>query len=68
MEQKKRDDMRKQAHLLRAMDKELVRQSVDWLADNTDDEITALADKMEAFANSPHPLRGYWDSHGRPLV
>jgi hypothetical protein len=68
MEQKKRDDVRKQAQLLRAMDKELVRQSVHWLADSTDDEITTFADKMEAFANSPHPLQGFWDSHGRPLV
>jgi GT2 family glycosyltransferase len=68
MEEKKRNEMREQAHLLRTMDKELLRKSVDWLADNTDEEINALADKMEAFANSAHPLKGFWDSHGRALV
>jgi GT2 family glycosyltransferase len=68
MEEEKRNQMREQAHILRSTEKELLRKTVDWLADNTDEEITAIADKMEAFANSAHPLNGFWDSHGRPLV
>jgi hypothetical protein len=68
MEQKQRDEMRTQARLLQTLDKDLLRQSVEWLADKTDEEILVLANKMEAFADSPHPLKGFWDSHGRPLV
>lgn len=68
MEQKKREEMQTQARLLKTMDKEILRNHVDWLVGKTDEEIDALADKMKAFAASPHPLKGFWDSHGRPLV
>jgi len=68
MEEKQREEMRTQARLLQTFDKNLLRQNVEWLADKTDEEIHILAGKMEAFAESPHPLKGFWDSHGRPLV
>jgi hypothetical protein len=68
MEQQQREEMRTRAHLLQTYDKDLLRLYVDWLADKTDEEIDALGNKMEALANSPHPLKGFWDSHGRPLV
>ena len=68
LEQMRREEMRTQARLLLTIDKDLLRKHVDWIADKTDDEINAIAIKMQAFADSPHPLKGFWDSHGRPLV
>ena len=68
MEERQRDELRSLARLLHTMDKTLLRQNVEWLADKTNDEISSIASRMEEFADSPHPLQGYWDSHGRPLV
>lgn len=62
MEQKQRDEMRTQARLLRELDNDVLRKHVDWLAGKTDEEIRALSERMQAFADSPHPLKGFWDS------
>jgi hypothetical protein len=66
-EQADRDKMIQQARELRRADKNQIRQHISWMADFTDEEIMAEADKMERRANSPHPLGGHYDSHGRPL-
>lgn len=62
-----RNQMRQQAQQIRIANNDMLRQQVDWLAGKTDKEIADAADQMERLANSPHPLQGFWDSHGRPL-
>lgn len=68
MEQSKREKLRVLAQSLRTFDKEDLRQQIDWLKDKSDEEIIATVNNMEAWANSAHPLKGFWDMHGRPLV
>jgi hypothetical protein len=57
-----------QAQQIRNLNKDWARQNIDWMSDYTDEKIEEVADKMERIAKSPHPLAGFWDSHGRPLV
>jgi len=66
-ERDKRDQMRQQARELRATNNDLLRSQVESLADKSDEEIAEMADRIERLADSPHPLQGFWDSHGRPL-
>mmetsp|Transcript_30631 Transcript_30631/g.33911 ORF Transcript_30631/g.33911 Transcript_30631/m.33911 type:complete len:205 (+) Transcript_30631:872-1486(+) len=65
--QTKRDEMVQQARVLREVDKSIIRQHVSWMSMFTDEEILKEADKIERLARSPHPIGGYWDSHGRLL-
>ena len=67
-EQAERQQMIVQAQFLKESDKDFLRQNFDWLSALTDAEIDEAADGMERLARSPHPLEGYWDSHGRTLV
>lgn len=68
MEKEKRDTLRHQAKIIRHAKPEYVRLKNPFLADKTDKELLEYADRMEATANSPHPLGGFWDLHGHPLV
>jgi len=56
-----------QVRMLRNADKDAIRGHVEWMSKFTDEEILNEANKLERLARSPHPLGGYWDSHGRPL-
>ena len=42
-----------------------LRAGVSWLADKNDDEIRQMAGRLLRHADSPHPIDGFWDSHGR---
>jgi hypothetical protein len=66
-QQAERDRMIEQAKLLLEGDKDWIRQNINGMTDYTDEEIIATATRMGRLARSPHPLEGYWDSHGRPL-
>ena len=57
----------KQGEILKEQDPQLLRQHLPALAGMSDSEIKNHADRMIRFANSPHPLQGLWDSHGRPI-
>lgn len=65
-EQAERELMIQQARELRGVNKNWIRENIEWMATFTDEQIIAEADKMERLAKSPHPLGGHWDSHGRP--
>ena len=68
-EQKERDKLRKDGNtLLRNMEMGMTnatRNQFPDLAGKSDDEIRTAAKRMVRIADSPHPLAGYWDSHGR---
>jgi hypothetical protein len=66
-EQAERQQMIAQARTIKETDKDWLRQNYEWMSTLTDEEIDMAADAMERLARSPHPLEGYWDSHGRPL-
>ena len=67
-EREKREEMKRNARIIRKADNAVLRQHLAWAAGMTDEEIAAFADRLEKYADSPHPLNGFWDSHGRPLV
>jgi GT2 family glycosyltransferase len=67
MERAKRHQMREQAKAILIMNKDDVRQQVSWMSKMTDAEIDAGARRLIRLADSPHPLDGFWDSHGRPI-
>jgi hypothetical protein len=48
-------------------DPKTLRQVVPWMTNLSDEEIKEKAYRLERLANSPHPLEGYWDLHGRVL-
>mmetsp|Transcript_11864 Transcript_11864/g.18201 ORF Transcript_11864/g.18201 Transcript_11864/m.18201 type:complete len:498 (-) Transcript_11864:110-1603(-) len=62
-----RDKMLEQARIIRQTDNDQIRRHVTWMSEFTDEQIEAEANKLERLARSPHPLEGYYDSHGRPL-
>ena len=68
-EQKQREDMRKQGNaVLKVLDTgrvQVLESMVPWLAGKSQEEIRFLADKLIRLADSPHPLSGFWNSHGR---
>lgn len=68
-EQKQRDDIRREAQLvlqyLEAGKAKTLRSKVGWMEGKSDDAIRAMAHRMIKLADSPHPLAGFWDSHGR---
>ena len=67
-EKAEREQRIEQARKLKEADKNWVRENIEGMADYTDEQIMEAADILERRARSPHPLQGYWDSHGRPLV
>eukprot|EP00536_Pseudo-nitzschia_multiseries_P011043 jgi/Psemu1/289458/fgenesh1_pg.357_\ len=68
-EAKEREKLRNYSRLVLNMlergDGDHLRRNVDWLRDYSDNEILGKARRMEKIANSPHPLEGFWDMHGR---
>lgn len=68
-EAQERQKLRDQAMLVRTMlqkDEGIsLRQMVPWMRDLSDKEIAEKANHMEDLADSPHPLNGFWDMHGR---
>jgi hypothetical protein len=67
-EKAERERLKKQADLVDKMlaeDPGKLRAEVQFMADKSDDEIRQMAQRIRNLAASPHPLEGYWDSHGR---
>lgn len=67
-EKAERERLKMQADLVELMlieKPEKLRAEISWMADKSDDEIRKMADRLRRLANSPHPMEGYWDSHGR---
>lgn len=68
-EKEQRNAMRREARMvLEVLDSgraDSLRWKVEWLAGKTDDEIRAMANRINQVVDSPHPLAGFWDSHGR---
>jgi hypothetical protein len=48
-----------------AVDPEALRVQVPWMAGKSDKEIREMAMRLARLADSPHPMEGFWDSHGR---
>jgi hypothetical protein len=67
-EAQKREEMRKQAVIIRKFSPDLIRQSIPHMAAMSDKEMLELADKLEAMADSYHPLPGFWDDYGNPVT
>jgi hypothetical protein len=42
-----------------------LRAAVPWMEGKPDDEIRDMAHNILRLADSPHPMEGFWDSHGR---
>jgi len=66
-ERAERAKMREQAAALRATPGEALRLHLPQLRDKSDAEILAVADALEARADSHHPLPGFWDGMGHPI-
>lgn len=68
-ERKERDKIRLQARaILNLLDQDsvdVIKSQVPWMADMTREEIKNTADRMLRLMDSPHPMKGFWDSHGR---
>ena len=70
-EQAERVRLKTQADLVERMldeDPSTLRAHVRWIADKSNEEIREIAQRLRDLADSPHPLEGYFDSHGRPLT
>lgn len=70
-EQRERDELRDNGNTLLSYVEmgmtNVIRNKIPDLAGLSDDEIRTAAERMVRIADSPHPLAGYWDSHGRIL-
>jgi hypothetical protein len=69
-EAQERQQLRDQAKLVLAYlesDPDALRETLPWMENLSDEEIKEKAYRLERLANSPHPLEGYWDLHGRVL-
>mmetsp|Transcript_8986 Transcript_8986/g.19406 ORF Transcript_8986/g.19406 Transcript_8986/m.19406 type:complete len:537 (-) Transcript_8986:287-1897(-) len=68
-EAEERQNLRDQARVILTMlakdEGDDIRQMVPAMLDFSDDEIAERAHHMTNLANSPHPLLGLWDNHGR---
>ena len=68
-EQRERDELRDNGNTLLSYVEmgmtNVIRNKIPDLAGLSDDEIRTAAKRMVRIAVSPHPLAGYWDSHGR---
>jgi len=70
-EKAERVRLKMQADLVERMlddDPSKLRTHVPWMADKSNEEIREIAQRLRDLADSPHPLEGYFDSHGRPLT
>lgn len=66
-EEEERELMRHQARILRTTEPNMLRQQFEHMRNLSNAEILAKADHLERFADSPHPIPGHYDSHGRPI-
>ena len=69
-EKAERERLKVQADLVEKMlaeNPEKLRAEVGFMADKSDEEIRQMAQRIRDLADSPHPLEGYWDSHGRAV-
>ena len=69
-ERREREKMKQQAdEILKylASDPEGLRKTVKWMENMSDEEIIQTAHRMKRLADSPHPLEGFHDMHGRIL-
>jgi hypothetical protein len=67
-EAEERQKLRDQARFVLTMlhsDPETLRMGVPWMKDLSDEDIIEKAHRMERLADSPHPMDGFWDLHGR---
>jgi hypothetical protein len=67
-ERAERETLRRQADSVLEMletNPGALRANVKWMEDSSDDEIREMADRLKRLADSPHPVEGLWDSHGR---
>jgi hypothetical protein len=63
-----REKLRQQANTILQMllvDPEKLKLSVPWMAEKSTAEIREMAHRLHRLADSPHPMNGFWDSHGR---
>ena len=65
----KRQHLRDQGKLILDMvqrgEGDAIRRMVQWMENFTEDDIVHKAHHMLKLADSPHPLDGFWDMHGR---
>ena len=69
-ERQEREKMKQQAdEILKYVvsDPERLTKTVQWMETMSDEEIIQTAHRMKRLANSPHPLKGFHDMHGRIL-
>jgi hypothetical protein len=68
-EKEHRNSLRRQASaVLMTLDSgniDSLRSKVTWMAGKSNDDIRNMANRLIKLADSPHPLQGFWDSHGR---
>jgi hypothetical protein len=68
-ESQEREKIRFQANailnLLETGNVDMIRNQIAWMAKMTKQEIQESAKRMLKLVDSPHPLQGFWDSHGR---
>jgi hypothetical protein len=65
-----RQKIREQAKFILQLvqsDPEALRAGIPWMKDLSETEIRSMANRMQRLADSPHPLDGYFDMHGRKL-
>jgi hypothetical protein len=70
-EKAERARLKMQADLVESLldkDPSKLRTQVHWIADKSNEEIREMAQRLRDLADSPHPLAGFFDSHGRPVV
>lgn len=68
-EAKKRQELRDQANIiliaLEKGDGDKLRDVIPWMNNFSDEDISETAHRMVRLAESPHPMGGFWDMHGR---
>lgn len=67
-EQEERKSIKSQAQtIMNYLDHDPVklRAEVPWMAGKSNKEIREMARRLVRLADSPHPMQGFWDSHGR---
>jgi len=68
LESEQRKKMRDQAEIIKHYNPDAVRASNPIFKDMSDEQIYEYADNLVHRANSPHPIDGFWDSHGFPII
>ena len=68
-ERKERNKIKLQAqtilNLLETNQVDVLKKQVPWMIDMSISEIRNKANTMIQLMDSPHPIQGFWDSHGR---